>query len=1441
MAKQKSPTGEQSYRIEDQDRDLMVEAGLRFYLNEKKAREAGGKKWTPDMFFRSAKVKQLPVEVQAELKKRIKDSKAEKIEYTRVPAGPVPENGDSVWQTLEIENTGVASATEEETSEEDGADEEPLPEQPEQDVSAWRTPELDRAPIPRESLATRSVEKQLRELGIDPKKSPKENADQAYEKWRALRETLAVRIERLRSHKTPDLVEAEGLLDGELEELLGYGPGEGFTEEHDLRREEGQAILATEQAPEYLRAINELYVQAVISGAGEGVEAQWASYLEDLTREFYELEKQKREELSKLKELIEQRVGKALERHIAGREERSRQAAETEPPEWAPNEKELERHILEQLYQGGVIWAYEPRGEAADDVEEDRGAAIGEGERPKHPEQVKGWLDQLERDTKQAIEELHKIYEPVEKADLEQLYKLEKIREVDRFWYKYSWKKYSGFDPKYLTVLQEQISQLTPSRTISRETVEYWQEYAKTIVDKAVKLAQLVEDEYFRVKNALKDRREELNQEELSSRREEELSRKRKEEKREWNKKNPLPWTADGIKRVQENLDRWLAQKNIRDWPPDRIAGELFRFAVGDSAKGILKQLISPNEGERFDPEYLEEELDLEIEHWKKVVEHYQGGLKNPLETKAIEQAAYALASEREKQGHGKFSWERIGVRPKDWAWIRGVEQSEIPEQVAVADILEYAGLDVDSPVARKLFEFLNFLEAARRLQNDQERKAQRAPRKETEAAMEREEESIPPGEWHKRAEFFALGHILSAKDGPVKDLQAEAHAFLKDNSKKRLRRLRDLFLRVIEEKGVSVPGARREQSLETGQNQAMWWDRVAIQRPGEQKTQYVHGLVRGIWGPGKGPLTMDVYDISTRALIKSGEEIPEQWVRELHYAVPSSLDGRAAIELLRLAGVKVYDRVFPEIPGSKKNLFHVLAGEVDPASAFAVNTGGVHGVGFTGAERELTRAHKTGAGPEKGSAEELFQRFVALRKEKKPLPDDFFAQISPDQLKMFLDHHSPRSSQETAGVKYLYECLRALGSFDHLKPKEREALERAIQFVVYDDNKSHPHYLGQFWLDKWETVGHRTPLGLARFMTLERLMAVYQKYGDSIDTDIREFSDQELQELGLAEISQKQKELTERAGKEFDELVREGYVLEDTKYGPVLVLPLQMEANGKLFKKYLTGGVDMVAARFGDGGIMHYNHLAGELFFSTTGVPVDRIPDRAPKELGDMKVLRGTMIIGKGVRAGLRDVAHWLLRDGKAPKGEADLFPGDALLRYGDPEHPQGERAQRSRYAPERIFVEHGARRLYEQLPHLWGGPVPLEVDAGGRMKVQHWWQPQHTDTRRDHVHVVLKPEHVGKVDPRRAIDKRKRYFIRPTHMEEDPIAGWRMVIAELEGECADSAGARDLEEAMQQAAAQRFGIKGKVYSSAWVNQWRAAWENYQAIMAQKKDIVGE
>jgi|GEM_PF-6540184 len=703
-------------------------------------------------------------------------------------------------------------------------------------------------------------------------------------------------------------------------------------------------------------------------------------------------------------------------------------------------------------------------------------------------------------------------------------------------------------------------------------------------------------------------------------------------------------------------------------------------------------------------------------------------------------------------------------------------------------------------------------------------------------------ERTIPVGHWRARVEFLLQAMAKNGDKGPLSMLSLEVKAAMAEKDfDERWRRLRTIFFKIVETKGVSVPGMTREDAAGDARIPVRW-DHVVYREPGARRDTHIHGWIQGIWQPGQ-PLVINEFDPLTQASTGLEKEIPEEFLRRVEYAAPKSLDGKVSIDLLRLAGVRVYDRPFPEIPGSRRNLYLVPPGEVEPGTVLAPNTGGTNGPGFTGAAHELTDRPKGRVLPDNGSAEWLFEEWNQLLKDGKPIPDDFFAQVSVDDLVLYVDHHTRSASKETSGTKYLYELLDAIGTFSKFTPAEKAALTQAVKFVTYEDNKSHPYYLGYWWEagteevqlkgENWKKMAPRTILGLARFMTLDTLTKVYRKYGTSEETDVRYLTDDDLREFDLEAFSERQTELVRKAEKDFNEYIERGHVLWDTKYGPVFVFPNEMNESGQLDKRLLTEGISVIAAKMGVGAIMYWDHVRGTMFFSTTGNPIERIPDWMRGKLGDIEVLRGTMVIGKNMKTGLKDFVRTFLK-GDDP---VETKPGGVLERYMNPDDPSGEAAQRWRYKAERIKLENEPSRLWDTLPHLYGVPVPLEIkEHGGQSYIQipEWWRI----TRKfgvERVQVECPAEFMETI----ARERWQRYYITPTEVYDDPVEGRRVVIARLEGACHDSGAARQLEGQVKELMADHYAIpeeqrerseRGdlRLAGDYWLPYYRQFWEDY-------------
>lgn len=222
-------------------------------------------------------------------------------------------------------------------------------------------------------------------------------------------------------------------------------------------------------------------------------------------------------------------------------------------------------------------------------------------------------------------------------------------------------------------------------------------------------------------------------------------------------------------------------------------------------------------------------------------------------------------------------------------------------------------------------------------------------------------------------------------------------------------------------------------------------------------------------------------------------------------YTGKRGLDSRAALDLLKLAGV--------EIPPRNKE--YVLPGTRIPG-AVHINVGGEEGVYTQLSIMEGLKA--------------------TLREGGIPAPRAF----TPKMRSLFFDHHSAVSAADTSSAQNLYETLAFLGFFEG---KDRESIEAAVRLVTREDNKSHPA-----WRDRdsqWRKgAWQKTILGLAARIPFETMVA-YAK--DHPGTDFTaELTDDEIARYRLAEHISAVEAKLDQAKREWEALEKYGYVTFD-------------------------------------------------------------------------------------------------------------------------------------------------------------------------------------------------------------------------------------------------------------------------------------------------------
>jgi hypothetical protein len=174
-----------------------------------------------------------------------------------------------------------------------------------------------------------------------------------------------------------------------------------------------------------------------------------------------------------------------------------------------------------------------------------------------------------------------------------------------------------------------------------------------------------------------------------------------------------------------------------------------------------------------------------------------------------------------------------------------------------------------------------------------------------------------------------------------------------------------------------------------------------------------------------------------------------------------------------------------------------------------------------------------------------------------------------------FMDHHAKDSKNDTSSAAIVYETLASIGLLHRT-----EAMDALVEFVTHVDNRTYPGEENQF-LESWHTV-----LGLSRYITFPKLLE-YFKAGHN---PTEKLSTEDLESLGLAAASKKQKEIISQSGNRIKEMSKEGLVVPTLKHGLAVV------DIGKTIK----GGFEAIKA-FRCGCYIIWSPESQSFFISTT------------------------------------------------------------------------------------------------------------------------------------------------------------------------------------------------------------------------------------------------
>lgn len=151
--------------------------------------------------------------------------------------------------------------------------------------------------------------------------------------------------------------------------------------------------------------------------------------------------------------------------------------------------------------------------------------------------------------------------------------------------------------------------------------------------------------------------------------------------------------------------------------------------------------------------------------------------------------------------------------------------------------------------------------------------------------------------------------------------------------------------------------------------------------------------------------------------------------------------------------------------------------------------------------------------------------------------------------LTAFLDHHALESQNNTSATKNAYELLTNLGLL-----KKQEPLNRLVEFVTHEDNRSFPDE-EKYFKRSWGML-----LGLGRLMNFDKLLECFKDGVKPTDT----LSIGQLKKYGLIYTRKKDNEVIDRSKqvkeKIFSSLEKmkkmrdDGFVVRSEHYGPIAI-----------------------------------------------------------------------------------------------------------------------------------------------------------------------------------------------------------------------------------------------------------------------------------------------
>lgn len=190
--------------------------------------------------------------------------------------------------------------------------------------------------------------------------------------------------------------------------------------------------------------------------------------------------------------------------------------------------------------------------------------------------------------------------------------------------------------------------------------------------------------------------------------------------------------------------------------------------------------------------------------------------------------------------------------------------------------------------------------------------------------------------------------------------------------------------------------------------------------------------------------------------------------------------------------------------------------------------------------------------------------------------------------LTVYFDHHAIDSKAGTSSTKYVYETLLKLGLLE-----QDPVLAKAVEFVTQEDNRSFPNE-EKYYFDTADTL-----LGLGRHVEFNKLYEFF-KAGLS---PVQKLTPEQIAEFGLEEAQKNQKKTVAKTEPLFNELQRNGFVINSSRYGKVLV-----DIGGR-FNREAGGFVG--AKAMGAGAFVIWNPLTESFMLSVKDktFPEDLLP----------------------------------------------------------------------------------------------------------------------------------------------------------------------------------------------------------------------------------------